>query len=111
MPSIDRLGDMTAEALDERQAEIDALLGIYSEHIAKDYQACWLDKERLVLLSHLSQQQSLEVLEAHLAPANSRHGIKPDSREAECRARDHAEHQRNGKAYTRNARPESQITS
>jgi hypothetical protein len=31
MPSIDKLGDMTAETLDERQAEIDALLGIYTE--------------------------------------------------------------------------------
>jgi hypothetical protein len=38
LPSIDKLGDMTAESLDERQAEIDALLGIYSEHITKDYQ-------------------------------------------------------------------------
>jgi hypothetical protein len=28
MPSIDKLGDMTAETLDERQAEIDALIGI-----------------------------------------------------------------------------------
>jgi hypothetical protein len=66
MPSIDKLGDMTAELLDERQAEIDALLGIYTEQITKDYQACRLDKERLILLSHLSQEQSLEVLEAHL---------------------------------------------
>jgi hypothetical protein len=66
MPSIDKLGDMKAETLDGRQAEIDALLGIYTEQITKDYQACRLDKERLILLSHLSQQQSLEVLEAHL---------------------------------------------
>jgi hypothetical protein len=66
MPSIDKLGDITAEMLDERQAEIDALLRIYTEQITKDYQACRLDKERLILLSHLSQEQSLEVLEAHL---------------------------------------------
>jgi hypothetical protein len=66
MPSIDKLENMTAETLDERQAEIDALLGIYTEQITKDYHACRLDKERLILLSHLSQQQSLEVLEAHL---------------------------------------------
>ncbi len=57
---------MTAESLDERQAEIDALLGIYTEQITKDYQACRLDKERFILLSHLSQQQSLEVFETHL---------------------------------------------
>ena len=55
---------MTGETLDERQAEIDALLSIYTEQITKDYHACRLDKERLILLSHLSQQQSLEVLEA-----------------------------------------------
>jgi hypothetical protein len=66
MPSIDKLGDMTAEALNDREAEIDALLGIYTEQITKDYQACRLDKERLILLSHLSQQQSLEVLETHI---------------------------------------------
>ncbi len=66
MPSIDKLENMTAESLDERQAEIDTLLGIYTEQITKDYHACRLDKERLILLSHLSQQQSLEVLEAHL---------------------------------------------
>ena len=66
LPSIDRLGDMTAETLDERQTEIDALLNMYTEQISKDYQACRLDKERLILLSHLSQEQSIEVLEAHL---------------------------------------------
>jgi hypothetical protein len=57
---------MTAETLDERQSEIDALIGIYTDQITKDYQACRLDKERLILLSHLSQEQSIEVLEAHL---------------------------------------------
>ncbi len=31
MPSIDKLENMTAESLDERQAEINALLGIYTE--------------------------------------------------------------------------------
>ena len=66
LPSIDRLGDMTAEQLDERQAEIDALISLYTDQISKDYQACRLDKERLILLSHLSQEQSIEVLEANL---------------------------------------------
>ena len=66
MPSIDKLGDMTAEQLDKRQAEIDALLGTYTEQISKDYQACRLDKERLILLSHLAQEQSIEVLESHI---------------------------------------------
>ena len=66
LPSIDRLGDMTAEQLDERQSEIDALIGLYTDQISKDYQACRLDKERLILLSHLSQEQSIEVLEANL---------------------------------------------
>jgi hypothetical protein len=66
LPSIDKLGDMTAETLDERQAEIDALIGICTDQITKDYQACRLDKERLILMSHLSQEQSIEVLEAHL---------------------------------------------
>ena len=82
MPSIDKLENMTAESLDERQAEIDALLGIYTEQITKDYHACRLDKERLILLSHLSQQQSLEVLEAYLQLTRV---IESDSRETECR--------------------------
>ncbi len=42
------------------------LVYTYTEQITKDYQACRLDKERLILLSHFSQQQSLEVLKAHL---------------------------------------------
>ncbi len=66
MPSIDKLENMTAESLDERQAEIDSLLSLYTEQITKDYHACRFDKERLTLLSHLSQQQSLKVLETHL---------------------------------------------
>ena len=66
LPSIDKVGDMTAEKLDERQAEIDTLIGMYTDQISKDYQACRLDKERLILLSHLSQEQSIEVLEANL---------------------------------------------
>jgi hypothetical protein len=66
LPSIDKLGDMTTETQDERQTEIDALIGIYTDQITKDYQACRPDKERLILLSHLSQEQSVEVLEAHL---------------------------------------------
>jgi hypothetical protein len=37
MPSINKLEGMAAETLDERQAEIDALLRIYSEQITKDY--------------------------------------------------------------------------
>ncbi len=45
------------------------MLSLYTEQITKDYYACRLDKERLILLSHLSQQQSLEVLEAHLSLA------------------------------------------
>jgi hypothetical protein len=47
MPSIDKLENMTAESLDERQAEIDTLLSLYTEQITKDYHACRLDKERL----------------------------------------------------------------
>ncbi len=40
MLSIDKLKNMTAESLDERQAEIDALLSLYTEQITKDYHAC-----------------------------------------------------------------------
>ena len=97
LPSIDRLGDMTAETLDERQTEIDALIGLYSDQITKDYQACRLDKERIILLSHLSQEQSMEVLEVHLHLA--RHGIKSDSREKERRSGDDAQNERDGKAH------------
>ncbi len=68
MPSFDKLENMTAELLDERRLEINALLGMYNQQISKDYQACRLDKEKLILLSHLSlsQQQSIEILELNL---------------------------------------------
>jgi hypothetical protein len=39
---------------------------MYNQQISKDYQACRLNKERLILLSHLSQQQSIEILELNL---------------------------------------------
>ena len=46
-----------------------ALIGLYTDQITKDYQASRLDKERLILLSHLSQEQSKEVLETNLKVA------------------------------------------
>ncbi len=70
LSSIDKLADITPESLDERQAEIDSLardiFRMTRSPKTKDYQACRLDKERLILFSNLSQQQSIEVLETHL---------------------------------------------
>jgi hypothetical protein len=52
--------------LEVRQSEIDTLIKLYTEQITRDYNAFRLQKEQLVLLSHLSQQQSIEVLEVNL---------------------------------------------
>jgi hypothetical protein len=42
------------------------LIKIYSNQVSADYTTCRLEKEKLIMLSHLSQQQSMEVLEVSL---------------------------------------------
>ncbi len=68
MPDYDNLADMDQDKLEVRQSEIDTLIKLYTDQITRDYKinAFRLQKEQLFLLSHLSQQQSIEVLEVNL---------------------------------------------
>jgi hypothetical protein len=66
LPDYGDLADMSSEKHEERQSEIDALTKLYTDQITRDYNAFRLQKEQLVLLSHLTQQQSIEVLEVNL---------------------------------------------
>jgi hypothetical protein len=61
LPDYDNLADMDQEKLGVRQSEIDTLIKLYNDQITRDYNSFRLQKEQLVLLSHLSQQQSIEV--------------------------------------------------
>ncbi len=66
LPDYDNLADMDQDKLEVRQSEIDTLIKLYTDQITRDYNAFRLQKEQLVLLLHLSQQQSIEVLEVNL---------------------------------------------
>jgi hypothetical protein len=65
LPSWDKLMDGGQEMLDKRQEDIDSLLKLYMDQATKDYHTFKLDKERLLLYAHLSQQQAIQVLELH----------------------------------------------
>ncbi len=65
LPSWDKLVDGGQEMLDKRQEDINSLLKLYMDQATKDYHTSKLDKERLLLNAHLSQQQSIQVLELH----------------------------------------------
>jgi hypothetical protein len=65
-PSYDKLVDGGGqELLDKRQEEIDSLLKLYTDQATRDYHTSMLDKERLLLYAHLSQQHVIQVLELH----------------------------------------------
>ncbi len=66
LPDLNQLDGYDQTQLDARQAEIDDLIQLYSNQVSADYKTCRLDKEKLIMLSHLSQQQSMEVLEVNL---------------------------------------------
>ena len=57
LPSYDKLVNGGQELLDKRQEEIDSLLKLYTDQATRDYHTSMLDKERLLLYAHLSQQQ------------------------------------------------------
>jgi hypothetical protein len=56
--------------LDERHAEINALLRLYMDQIAKDFNSFRLEREKIIPLAHLSQQQSIDVLELNMQLAD-----------------------------------------
>jgi hypothetical protein len=66
LPDLNQLDGYDQTQLDARQAEINDLIQLYSNQVSADYKTCRLDKEKLIMLSHLSQQQSMEVLEVNL---------------------------------------------
>ncbi len=63
LPSHETLIDRGQEWLDERQKETEALIELFLEQVTNDFNAFRYDREKLILLSHLSQQQAIEVLE------------------------------------------------
>jgi hypothetical protein len=65
LPSYDKLVDGEQEMLDKRQEEIDSLLKLYTEQVTWDYHTSCLDKERLLMYAHLSQQHAIQNLELH----------------------------------------------
>jgi hypothetical protein len=65
LPDYDRISDMNQDQLDERQIGIDALINLYTDQVTRDYNMFRLQKEQLVLLSHLTQRQSIELLEVN----------------------------------------------
>jgi hypothetical protein len=66
LPSHESLVDLGQEWLDERQAEAEALIRLFLEQVTNDFNAFRLEKEKLILLAHLSQQQSIEVLQLNM---------------------------------------------
>jgi hypothetical protein len=70
LPSHETLVDRGQEWLDERQKETEALIRLFLEQVTNDFNAFRYDKEKLILLSHLSQQQAIEVLELNMKLAN-----------------------------------------
>jgi hypothetical protein len=65
LPSYDKLVDGGQEMLDKRQEEIDSHLRLYTDQVTRDYHTSMLDKKRLLLYAHLSQQHAIQVLELH----------------------------------------------
>jgi hypothetical protein len=63
LPSWNDLVDEGQEKLDKRQEDIDSLLKLHMDQATRDYHTFKLDKERLILYAHLSQQQAIQVLE------------------------------------------------
>jgi hypothetical protein len=63
LPDYNHISDMNQDQLDERQAGIDMLIKLYTDQVTRDYNRFRLQK---VLLSHLTQRQSIELLEVNL---------------------------------------------
>jgi hypothetical protein len=70
LPSHESLVDLGQEWLDNRQAETEALIRLFLEQVTNDFNAFRFDKEKLILLAHLSQQQSIEVLQLNMKLAD-----------------------------------------
>jgi hypothetical protein len=70
LPSHENLVDLGQEWLDGRQAETEALIRLFLEQVTNDFNAFRLEKEKLILLAHLSQQWSIEVLQLNMKLAD-----------------------------------------
>jgi hypothetical protein len=66
LPNIFELADMNQDEIDAKQTEIDTCLKIYKNQITIDYDAFKLQKERVIMLSHLAQRQSADSLDLNL---------------------------------------------
>ena len=66
LPNLYELADMEQDQIDAKQAEIDTYLQLYKNQITIDYDAFKLQKERVIMLSHLAQRQSADNLDLNL---------------------------------------------
>ena len=66
LPDTFELAEMSQDELDTKQAEIDTCLQLYKDQITIDYDAFKLQKERVIMLSHLAQRQSADNLDLNL---------------------------------------------
>ena len=66
LPNTFELAEMSQDELDAKQAEIDTCLQLYKDQITIDYDAFKLQKERVIMLSHLAQRQSADNLDLNL---------------------------------------------
>jgi hypothetical protein len=70
LPSHETVVDRGQEWLDERQKETETLIRLFLEQVTNDFNTFRFDKEKLILLAHLSQQQSIEVLQLNMKLAD-----------------------------------------
>ena len=66
LPNLFELAEMNQDEIDAKQAEIDTYLQLYKNQITIDYDAFKLQKERVIMLSHLAQRQSADNLDLNL---------------------------------------------
>ncbi len=62
LPNLYELAGMQQDEIDAKQAQIDACLKFYRDQITLDYDTFKLQKERVIMLSHLAQRQSADNL-------------------------------------------------
>ena len=66
LPNLFELAEMNQDEIDAKQAEIDTCLQLYKDQITIDYDAFKLQKERVIMLSHLAQRQLADNLDLNL---------------------------------------------
>ncbi len=101
LPSHETLVDRGQEWLNERQKQTEALIRLFLEQVTNDFNAFRFDKEKLILLAHLSQQQAIEVLQLNMKLADMMEQSQVQIEQSIGKQIDDNLHQQNGKACQR----------